>query len=631
MPIANLSIKIKVLAAVLVMAAVAVAGAIFANIMMGRIGDNYAQLINQEEAAILQAARFSRFIDNHGYMVYRMIDVGSTGAGVEPGTDVRDVQARLNAEYDDYKKLAGSALAAARKSLPSRESDWAQKEQAYQVIREQTDQAVQAVMTGNVYVASQIMAKAAPLMVDLTKNSTTISDLTKQISVRSDEMSAQTLWTGRTTLLLMIGAAILVGGISMWLVGRTISKPLEALGSAMKGLSQGDLTVDVPGRGRQDEVGRMAEAVELFKQAGIRAKGLEDEATTAREFAERERERADAQRSHNAEEQAEVVRSLGEGLAHLADGNLIIRLNGSFPSAYEKIRADFNDTATKLMDTMRVFAGNAGAIRDGSREITSAADDLSRRTEQQAASLEETAAALDEITTTVRKTAEGANEARQLVASAKSDAEHSGDVVEKAVKAMTAIDSSSQQITRIIGVIDEIAFQTNLLALNAGVEAARAGEAGRGFTVVASEVRALAQRSAEAAKDIKTLISASRGQVEDGVELVSETGGLLARISRQVTHINRIVTEIAASAQEQASGLLQVNTAIGQMDQVTQQNAAMVEQSTAASHALAREAEELGRLVGRFTLDGDPNAGFSSDTGRSKQAAQVHRTIRLAS
>jgi methyl-accepting chemotaxis protein len=256
----------------------------------------------------------------------------------------------------------------------------------------------------------------------------------------------------------------------------------------------------------------------------------------------------------------------------------------------------------QMQDSMKVVAANASEIRSGAGEITQASDDLSKRTEQQAASLEETAAALDEITATVNKTAQGAREARDAVAQAKGDAEHSGVVVRDAVAAMSEIERSAQQISQIIGVIDEIAFQTNLLALNAGVEAARAGDAGKGFAVVAQEVRALAQRSAEAAKEIKTLISASSQQVERGVTLVGETGKVLERIVTQVAQINSVVAEIAASAQEQASGLAQVNTAVNQMDQVTQQNAAMVEQATAASHALARETQDLFQLIAKFDL-----------------------------
>jgi methyl-accepting chemotaxis protein len=311
----------------------------------------------------------------------------------------------------------------------------------------------------------------------------------------------------------------------------------------------------------------------------------------------------------------------------LSEGDLVYRLNTPFDGEYEQLRRDFNDAMTKLQDAMSVIAANTQGIRSGGEEISKAADDLSRRTEQQAASLEETAAALDEITATVKKTAEGANEARTVVAAAKGDAEHSGQVVSKAVAAMSAIESSSGQIGQIIGVIDEIAFQTNLLALNAGVEAARAGDAGRGFAVVASEVRALAQRSAAAAKEIKTLISASSQQVGAGVELVGETGKSLERIVAQVNRINTLVMDIAASAQEQAAGLAEVNTAVNQMDQVTQQNAAMVEQSTAASHAMAQEAEDLSRLVRQFQTGAD-GAPAGRDRRPAAAAQQTHTAMK---
>ena len=340
-----------------------------------------------------------------------------------------------------------------------------------------------------------------------------------------------------------------------------------------------------------------------------------DEATraiTQRQTADDARRRLDAERQKAAREQELAIAALAEGLEHLASGDLIFRLTETLAVEYEALRADFNAAIATMHETMQAITMVAQGVRSGAEEITQASDDLSHRTEQQAASLEETAAALDQITATVHKTAEGATEARSVVVATKADAERSGDVVRQAVSAMDGIEKSSKQIANIIGMIDEIAFQTNLLALNAGVEAARAGDAGRGFAVVASEVRALAQRSANAAKEIKTLISTSTQQVDVGVRLVGETGNALGRIVAQVAKLNTLVTDIAASAREQAAGLAQVNTAVNLMDQVTQQNAAMVEQATAASHNLSDEAADLARLVGQFQIGphtGSPTFG----------------------
>ncbi|MBW4034578.1 MAG: HAMP domain-containing protein [Proteobacteria bacterium] len=400
---------------------------------------------------------------------------------------------------------------------------------------------------------------------------------------------------------ILIGlAVVLTGGffaIRAWLV-----TPLKALQDTMTQLSGGDLTADVAGSDRRDEVGGMARAVQVFKDAGLEKIRLEGEASQARQEAEILRQRNEAERETAAKQLAFVVESLATGLEKLAAGALTFRLGQSFAPEYERLRSDFNAAMEKLQDTMKIITANTAAIRAGTGEISVAADDLSRRTEQQAASLEQTAAALDQITATVRRTAEGANHAREVVGTAQADAERSGVVVREAVAAMSGIETSSQQIGNIIGVIDEIAFQTNLLALNAGVEAARAGDAGRGFAVVASEVRALAQRSADAAKEIKALISTSTQQVVSGVDLVGQTGKALQRIVTQVGEINSVVVQIAASAQEQATGLHQVNVAVNQMDQVTQQNAAMVEQSTAASHSLAQETEDLSALIAKFQI-----------------------------
>lgn len=322
--------------------------------------------------------------------------------------------------------------------------------------------------------------------------------------------------------------------------------------------------------------------------------------------AEDERARNEQDREALAARQNQVVDALGNGLRQLTEGKLTCRISDPFPEEYEQLRSDFNVAMGKLQDALKGISVNANAVRSGAAELAGGSDDLSRRTEQQAASLEETAAALNEITTTVGKTADSSKQASATVTTARSEAEHSGEIVRQAVTAMQQIEASSRKVSQIIGVIDEIAFQTNLLALNAGVEAARAGDAGRGFAVVASEVRALAQRSAEAAKEIKGLISTSSHQVETGAKLVSETGDALNRIVMRVNEISDLVRHIASGAEEQATSLSEINKAIAQMDEGTQQNAAMVEESTAAVHALSAEADTMASLMSNFDIgDGD--------------------------
>ncbi len=319
----------------------------------------------------------------------------------------------------------------------------------------------------------------------------------------------------------------------------------------------------------------------------------------------------------------ENVEKLAQSLTELAEGDLSQSIDKPFIPSLERLRTDFNAASEKLKKAMTLVSENAGAISSGSNEIRSAADDLARRTEQQAASIEETAAALEEITTAVNDSSRRAEEAGKIVARARDHAEHSGQVVRDAIGAMDQIEKSSREISNIIGVIDEIAFQTNLLALNAGVEAARAGEAGKGFAVVAQEVRELAQRSATAAKEIKSLINASGAQVENGVGLVTRAGSALQEIAAQVRDINTNVVAIVDAAREQSTALAEINQAVNTVDQGTQQNAAMVEEQTAASHSLAREAAALFELLGQFRFDDTPRSTSSSRSSLGQQTAPI--------
>ncbi|WP_415014266.1 methyl-accepting chemotaxis protein [Brevundimonas sp.] len=400
-------------------------------------------------------------------------------------------------------------------------------------------------------------------------------------------------------------ALIAAGGA---LAARGMFQPLAALGGAMTALAAGRTDIETPGAARRDDVGHMARAVVAFRDAEIARRRLESEAESARADADEQRLSAEQARTLEAQSDRAIITALSRALSALADGDLTHRITADLPPKAEQLKVDFNTAADKLGEAMRTIMIAVDALTSGVGEIRGAADDLSRRTEQQAAGLEETAAALDEITATVRHASDGAGQATREARAAREAARSSGDLAVQAVDAMGDIEQSSTQISQIIGVIDEIAFQTNLLALNAGVEAARAGEAGRGFAVVASEVRALAQRSADAAKEIKTLISTSGAQVGSGVRLVRETQTALDGIVSQAGRIDGLVAEIAASAQEQSTGLHQINAAVNQMDQATQQNAAMVEQTTAASHRLAEEAEGLARLVSMFRIDAPADA-----------------------
>ena len=391
---------------------------------------------------------------------------------------------------------------------------------------------------------------------------------------------------------IMIAIAVLLAiaiiGAANLLMVRLVSRPLNAMTGIIGALAAGKLDVTIERDDRRDEVGKLAESVTVLQGELVKAERAKQEQSTS-------------------------VDTIAGGLSALANGDLTARIKADLPGSFAKLKSDFNNAMASMCTALETVTNSAHGITDGASDIRQASDDLSRRTEQQAASLEETAAAMDEITSTVRTTASGALTVNTAVKDARLDAQASGDVVQRAIEAMRGIEHASSEIGEIISVIDGIPFQTNLLALNAGVEAARAGDAGRGFAVVASEVRALAQRSAEAAKDVKTRITASSHQVAAGVDLVTETGSALNRIIGRIGDISVLVDEIAVSAERQATGLNQVNIAVAEMDGVTQQNAAMVEEATAAARSLAAEAESMSREVKRFKLveDGDVPAHAS--------------------
>ncbi|WAC60188.1 methyl-accepting chemotaxis protein [Brevundimonas sp. SL130] len=408
---------------------------------------------------------------------------------------------------------------------------------------------------------------------------------------------------------LVIGGLALIGiavGLSAML-SRAIARPITTLTAAMAQLARGDNDIAVDAD-RADEVGDMARAVLVFRDTAL-AKAAADHAKAA---ADRAKAEADEARAGADAAAREVVQNLSTALAQLAQGDLTSPIRQRFPADYEKLRTDYNTALKSLKDLIADISSGVTSLGEGAHDVSSAADQMAQRTEQQAASLEETAAALNEITVTVRSTSAGAGKIKVAVDSAHLDVERSGQTMTEAVTAMGLIEASSREMELIIGTIDEIAFQTNLLALNAGVEAARAGESGRGFAVVAQEVRALAQRSADAAKQIKTLISSSNEQVSLGARLVNQTGTALGKVVDQVRDISALVSEIASATVEQASGLDEVNTAVTQMDRFTQQNAAMVEESTAASHSIRAETDRLRSKVSLFKAVADDESFISA-------------------
>ncbi|UWQ42914.1 nitrate- and nitrite sensing domain-containing protein [Leisingera aquaemixtae] len=319
-----------------------------------------------------------------------------------------------------------------------------------------------------------------------------------------------------------------------------------------------------------------------------------------------------------------VVGTLDDHLSRLSRRDLDCTIEEAFPEEYEQLRHSFNTTVETLKDTIEQVIAATRSIHNGATEISSASDDLSNRTESQAATLEQTAAALEEMTASVKSSANGARDVERTMQEARQEAETSGEVVRNAVSAMTGIEQSSVRIAQIISVIDDIAFQTNLLALNAGVEAARAGEAGKGFAVVASEVRALAQRSADAATEIKALITDSSAHVKQGVDLVGKTGDALTSIAARVNTIAELVSNIAEGAAEQSTGLGEINTGVSQLDQVTQQNAAMVEEATAAGHMLHTDASKLAELMGQFRINGAAGAATPAASAQAPAAPSAH-------
>ncbi|TCV63605.1 methyl-accepting chemotaxis protein [Neorhizobium sp. R1-B] len=437
-----------------------------------------------------------------------------------------------------------------------------------------------------------------------------LADAEKDATEQTQLLSSITLAAAAASVLLLVGG--------LYLFRRRAIVPLSVMRDYMTVLAGGDYSRDVPFSGRGDEIGEMAQAVTIFRQSGQERDNIRLRQEADRQAqAERDLALAKDKASEEAERES-VISHLRAGLSRLSQGDLTVQIDHPFQAAYEELREEFNSSIRTLYSVMQEISGVTETVRTGSGVIANGTDDLAQRTEHQAASLEQAASALDQITATMRNATARAQEANTMMTAAQQGAAHSAGVVRDAVVAMEQIEASSTQISSIINVIDEIAFQTNLLALNAGVEAARAGEAGKGFAVVAQEVRDLAGRSANLAHEIKRLIETSASQVAAGVSLVNRTGEALGDIDGQVAKVTDLIGSIMRASSEQSTALQEVNTAINRMDTVTQQNAAMVEETSAACHELGEEAAKLNRLLSRFKLQSTTAGSHRPATGLQK-------------
>ena len=459
---------------------------------------------------------------------------------------------------------------------------------------------------------------------DFHAHEAAVRKLVEKVNVFATETEQMAAGEDATmSALAMSGSAgsVIVFLAGLWFLRRRAITPLSLISSYMGHLAKGDYTREVPFGGRSDEIGRMAGAVDVFRTAALERIQLRMDMEQSRQLAEQEKMQLDLSRERDAEELKIVVDTLGAGLGRLAECNIRMTIDEPFAERFESLRHDFNNSIAAFQSALEEVLAKTSHLSDNSHAMREAADNLSKRTEQQAAALEQTAASLEEVTSAVRSSVDRTTETRQLVREARDCTASSGGVVRDAVSAMKRIEQASSEINQIISVIDSIAFQTNLLALNAGVEAARAGDAGKGFAVVAQEVRELAQRSAKAASEIGVLIANSSREVADGVKLVSDTGAALDRIEGFVMDIDIKVETITTASKEQSVGLGEISSAVNALDQMTQQNASMVEETTAISHSLSVESQALAQLVGRFKLNRRAKPRDPNVTSQARRAA----------
>ena len=589
----NAKIITKVLVPVVALSAIVIASIAYLSWSYHRADESYSAFVSSDNRATLLLSRANTSVHTAAYVAYKVLAYDAKAPEMQ----------QLLGSFADSSKQAIERFEAAKQRLPEAATAIDGMIGKAQAIFAELSKAVEFGSRNENDAARPILAQQDVAIIELRKMlGTFIDENTASIDAQTEVLANGTDFTIKSSLIALgfVLVAALAASLAITIYG--ITRPVDALRQRMLGLAEGETEAPVSGLGRKDEVGQMAAAVAVFRDNAVERIRLEQEAASNRSLSENERLEREAQKAREAAAIQAAVDALATGLEQLSNGNLTHRAHEPFGLNLDGLRTNFNDSMVKLQNTLKRVEESTRSINAGANEMRSGADDLARRTEQQAASVEETAAALEEITTAVKDSARRAEEAGTLVARTREGAERSAIVVRDAIEAMQLIEKSSGEITNIISVIDEIAFQTNLLALNAGVEAARAGEAGKGFAVVAQEVRELAQRSAAAAKDIKNLIGASSQQVQAGVQKVRETGAALGTIATEVQEINRNVVAIVEAAREQSIGLSEINTAVNPMDQGTQQNAAMVEQTTAATHSLSSDVTALSQLLAQFKL-----------------------------
>ncbi len=618
----NAKIKTKILAVIALLGAISLGSLSYIIFEFKQADKTFNAFINAEAQAAVLGARASGAVLIPPLQASMLVNMDPSSKAFQLAVTT----------HDQFYQVAKRLMTQSAELVPSRKDVVEETLASIGDLQALSNQVIEMKKGGNTSGAVSMLHSVNSMMNSIiAKLSSNNEALIKMLEDGGVQTSKEINTTILIALISAVSALAMAVVIGYWVAQTGITTPMMRLRARMASLAEGNTRDEVDALDRRDEIGEMAAAVAVFRTNAIERIRLEEQAESDRNLSETERAAREQQKAAEARDLQLAVQSLGDGLGRLSSGDLAYRIETPFVEQLDSLRQDFNNSVDKLNEAMQAVGSNARAISAGANEIRSSADDMSKRTEQQAASVEETAAALEQITTTVKDAARRAEEASQLVTRTRSGAERSGQVVRNAVEAMHQIEKSSSEISNIIGVIDDIAFQTNLLALNAGVEAARAGEAGKGFAVVAQEVRELAQRSANAAKEIKALITTSGEQVQTGVSLVVETGTALDAIVAEVQEINRHVHAIAEAAREQSVGLQEINTAVNTMDQGTQQNAAMVEESTAASHSLATEAASLTALMGQFKLTGTHSGGFSAPASSGfNAAARTSAPVRTA-